>query len=65
MTYLGFSFIAALAVSISMFAETGSFLYAFLAYAGTGTLVLLSVVATTAVNMRSEDAEIDEDAYLA
>lgn len=62
--YLGMSFIAALAASISVYAETGSFLFAFLAYAGAGTIVLLSVIASTALTLRAEDSDMD-DVYAA
>ena len=47
MGYLVISFIAAFAVAIAVYAETASFFYAFLAYSGAGTLVLLTVVLST------------------
>lgn len=63
MTYLGVSFIAALAASLTMFAETGSFLLAFVAYACTGSIVLLTVLAATAFNMRLGEDHVGEDGF--
>ena len=63
-TYLGFSMIAAFATALTMYAETGSFLYAFLAYSVTGTVVLLAALASAAHEMRAEDNENAEDRFL-
>ena len=52
MAHLFFSFFAAFAVSFSVYGESSSLFWAFLAYSMTGTLVLLVVVAATAVLMK-------------
>ena len=50
MAYLSVTFIAALAIAVSVFSETGSTLFSVLAYAGSGCLVLLLVLAVAALS---------------
>ena len=54
MGHLVISFIAAFAVAIAVYAETASLLYAFLAYSGAGTLVLLTAVLSTMVALHGD-----------
>lgn len=57
MVYLLVSIISAMAIALSVYAETGSFLLAFAAYSLTGTLVLTSVLVSAFFDMRAEDRE--------
>lgn len=54
MAHIIISFFAALAVAISVYVETASFGYAFLAYSAAGSLVLLSAIFASLV-FRRED----------
>lgn len=54
MVYLLVSIISALAMAVSVYADTMSFYLAFAAYSLTGTLVLTSVLVSAALNMRDE-----------
>lgn len=57
MVYLLVSIISAMAIAISVYAETSSLLLAFVAYSLTGTLVLSSVLVSAFFEMRAEDKE--------
>lgn len=58
MIYLIVSFFAALAVAISVYIETASFGFAFLAYSLTGTLVMIT--ALLAPTFGPGEDEVDE-----
>lgn len=53
MAHLIVSFFAAFAVAFSVYGETSSLLLAFIAYSSTGTLVMLLILAATALLMRA------------
>jgi uncharacterized membrane protein len=55
--YLAVSCIAALAVSMSVYGDTGSLLLSVIAYSATGTLVLLGVLLTAALRERADEAD--------
>lgn len=57
MVYLLVSFVAAFAVAFSTFNATGSILMAFLAYSGTGALVLLTAFLAHALALRAEEKD--------
>ena len=54
MVYLLVSVVSAMAISISVYAETSSFLLAFVAYTVTGTLVLGTVLLSAFFDQRAE-----------
>ena len=54
MGHLVISFFAAFAVAIAVYVETASLFYAFLAYSGAGTLVLLTAVVSTMVALHGD-----------
>ena len=55
--YLAVSCIAAMAVSLSVYGDTGSLLLSFIAYSATGTLVLIGVLFAAALRERAEQIE--------
>lgn len=55
MAYLLVSTVAALAVAISAFGATGSLFLAFLAYSGTGTLVLMTALLAGIIGFDADD----------
>ena len=55
MGYLVVSFMAALAMSVSVYNDSGSILSAFIAYSLTGTCVLLSALLSEANASSSQD----------
>ena len=55
MKHLPITIIAALAMSASIFNNSGSIWLAFLAYSLTGTIVLLSIMLTDALDQQSEN----------
>lgn len=54
MVYLLVSVVSAMAIAITVYAETSSFLLAFVAYSITGTLVLSSVLLSAFCDLRAE-----------
>ena len=56
MAHIIISFFAALAVAFSVYLETASFFYAFLAYSGAGSLVLLSAIFASMIVRREDNA---------
>ena len=57
MAYLPVTFIAALAIAVSVYSETGSILFSVLAYAGTGCLVLLLALVVAALSDGQEHVD--------
>ena len=55
MAHLITSFITAAIVALAVFIQTASFGLAFLAYAGAGSLVLMSVILVAAVSATEEE----------
>ncbi len=56
MAHLIISFFAAFAAAISVYVETASFGYAFLAYSGVASLVLLSAIFSSVIFRREDTA---------
>lgn len=54
LVYQGIAFLAALAVSIWVYADTGSLVAGFAAYVSTGTLVLFGVFLSAVLRQRAE-----------
>ena len=54
MVYLLVSVVSAMAIAISVYAQTSSFLLAFAAYSLTGTLVLSTVLLSAFLDHRAE-----------
>lgn len=55
--YLAVSCIAAMAVSMTVYGDTGSLLLSVIAYSATGTLVLIGVLLAAALRERAEQIE--------
>ena len=55
--YLGMACLAAFAVAITVYADTGSLLLGFLAYSATGTLVLIGVLVSALLADRVERSD--------
>ena len=56
MAHIIISFFAAFAVALSVYLETASLMYAFLAYSGAGSLVLLSAIFASMIVRREDHA---------
>ena len=57
MAYLPVTFLAALAIAVSVYSETGSFLFSLLAYAGTGSFILLLALVVAALSDSREQVD--------
>lgn len=55
--YLAVSCIAAMAVSMTVYGDTGSLLLSVIAYSATGTLVLIGVLLAAVLRERAEQIE--------
>lgn len=62
MVYLVVSIVSAMAIAVSVYVETSSFLLAFAAYSLTGTLVLSSVLLSAFFEVRADDGKDEAEA---